>query len=263
MYNLSYCNPTITNCTFIGNSTTAGHGGGMYNISYCDPTVTGCTFTNNAADDSGGGMCNYESSPTVTNCTFTGNSAIGGGGGMSNWPNCNSTVTNCTFTGNSAGSSGGGMFNWDSNPTITNCILWNDTPDEISDVVCSPIVSYCDVQGGYSGTGNIDADPLFADPGAEDYHLTGLSPCIDVGDNSAPELPPTDFEGDLRIIDGNLDTTDIVDMGCDEHFIQCIYVPDDLSTIQGAIDVSIDTCAIIVRAGHTLRTSTSWERPLH
>ena len=72
------------------------------------------------------------------------------------------------------------------------------------------MVTYCDIQGGYGGTGNIDADPFFVNPSASDYHLQPGSPCIDIGDNAAPSLPTTDFEGDPRILGG------IVDMGVDE-----------------------------------------------
>ena len=54
-------------------------------------------------------------------------------------------------------------------------------------------------------------DPLFVDPANDDYHLSEDSPCINAGDNSAPELPATDKDGNPRIIDG------IVDMGAYEY----------------------------------------------
>ena len=86
-------------------------------------------------------------------------------------------------------------------PTVTNCILWGNTPDQIRTFGSSSGVggvTYCDVQGGHPGEGNIDVDPLFADPGAGDYHLRSeagrwdparqrwviddaTSPCIDAG----------------------------------------------------------------------------------
>ena len=52
-----------------------------------------------------------------------------------------------------------------------------------------PSVSYCDIQGGYGGQGNVNIDPLFRDRVNDDYHLKSTacsnsadSPCIDVGD---------------------------------------------------------------------------------
>ena len=71
-------------------------------------------------------------------------------------------------------------------------------------------MTFSDVQGGYPGMGNIDANPLFANAAAGDFHLLPCSPCIDTGDNAAPDLPATDFEGDPRIDNGT------VDMGVDE-----------------------------------------------
>jgi hypothetical protein len=213
MYNYDNSSPTLTNCTFSDNS--AGDGGGMYNDSGSSPTVTNCTFSGNSASY-GGGMCNINSSPLVTNCTFSANSTTWGGG---MWNNSSSpTVTNCTFSGNSATGDGGGMYNYSgSSPTVTNCILWGDTGGEIYNDSSTPVVTYCDVQGGYSGAGNIDADPLFV--GAGDYHLQAGSPCIDAGDNAAPSLPSTDFEGDPRIVDGDGggDPAAVVDMGADEY----------------------------------------------
>ena len=64
-------------------------------------------------------------------------------------------------------------------------------------------VTYSDVQGSWPGLGNIDADPLFANPDNSDYHLKSkagrcdpgnqtwieddlTSPCIDKGDTGSP-----------------------------------------------------------------------------
>jgi len=262
IYNYESSSPTLTNCTFSGNSVTGSFpgGGGMSNWS-SSPVLTDCIFSENSAGDYGGGMhnrnsspvltdCvfsgnsarigggifNYESSsPTLTNCTFSGNSVTGlssSGGGMYNQFS-SPKVINCTFSGNSAGTNGGGMYNEDSSPRVTNCILWGDSPVEIyNSTFSSASVTYSDIQRGYPGTGNINTDPLFVDPDGpdnipgnqdDDFHLKANSPCIDSGDNSAPDLPATDFEGDARKIDvptvadtGN-GTPPLVDMGADEY----------------------------------------------
>ncbi len=152
MSNHNSSNPIVTKCRFIENS--GGFGGGMRNVFSSNPTVTDCTFSGNCSDHLGGGMSNVLSSPTVTNCLFIANDATGGG--MYNL-NSTPTVTNCTFTGNTDY----GMYNDKSNPVVTNCILWGNSPDEFSPFQSTPTVTYSDVQGGFRGTGNIDADPLF------------------------------------------------------------------------------------------------------
>jgi len=140
---------------------------------------------------------------------------------MFNYDNSFPTMTNCTFSGNSA-YLGGGMLNDDSSPTVTNCILWGDSPDEIYNNNLLPSITYSNIQGGYTGTANINADPLFVDEAGGDLHLQQGSPCIDAGNNLAPALPVTDLDGDDRRIDdptvtdtGN-GTPPIVDMGADE-----------------------------------------------
>ncbi len=65
---------------------------------------------------------------------------------------------------------------------------------------------------------NIDAAPLFVsttdpDPLNWDLHLQPDSPCIDTGDNAAPQIPTTDLGGNPRIADGDDDGTAVVDMG--------------------------------------------------
>jgi hypothetical protein len=173
-------------------------GGGMYNDSG-SPTITNCTFSSNAADNFGGGVYSNGGSPTMTNCMFRGNHAIEGGGMHTR--NSNPALTNCTFTVNRADANGGGIYNKEnSSLTLTNCILWGDEPNEIVDsALSSTTVTYSDVQDGWPGEGNIDADPCFADADDGDYHLKSqagrwnpdshtwvrdavTSPCIDAGD---------------------------------------------------------------------------------
>jgi len=235
-------NPTLTNCTFSGNS--ADYGGGMCNgFGNTSPTLTNCTFSGNSADY-GGGMCNcYDNtSPTLTNCTFSGNSAGSYGGGVYNYDG-QTTLTNCTFSGNSAGSNGGGLYteqNEYGSPTVTNCILWGNTPEEVFNYAGTPAITYNDIRDGWPDAGNINDNPLFVDPdgpddtpGTEDDNLRLLtgSPCIDAANNNARGLAgiTTDLDGRPRFMD-NPDTPDcqqapgtcgdlpIVDMGAYEYF---------------------------------------------
>ncbi len=66
-------------------------------------------------------------------------------------------------------------------------------------------IDYNNIEGGWPGIGNIDADPLFADPDNNDYRLTWAnypvddftkSPCIDTGDPSSP-LDPDSTRADM------------------------------------------------------------------
>lgn len=232
MFNDHSASPTLANCAIEGNS--AGSGGGLYNANVSSPALTGCTFVNNSADYGGGMFNDFFSSPSLTNVTFAGNVA-GSGGGMLNYDASSPHLTNCTFSRNEASWQGGGILNVnDSTPVLANCILWGDTDPEVYNEQSTPVITYSDVQGGYSGAGNIDANPVFVDADNGDLHLGGCSPCIDRGDNLVPGLPALDFEGDGRILDGDNDGIAVVDMGVDEASVAGIcystYVPVMLRT---------------------------------
>ena len=98
---------------------------------------------------------------------------------------------------------------------LTNSILWGNTatPDTNQTIYSESgtiDVSYSDVQGGYPGIGNIDADPMFVNEIAGDLRLAGRA-CVDRGDNTAvAEGVTTDLGGNPRITGG------IVDMGAYE-----------------------------------------------
>ena len=248
MYNVRSSLPTLTDCTFADNAA-IDDGGGIYN-SESSPSLSGCTFSGNSADDDGGGIYNQDSwptltdcifednhadegggaynehsSPTLANCTFAGNVAhIGRGGGMANYDSSSPVLTNCVFWSNRA-EGGGAMYSSYSMPTLTNCIVWSNWPDQISFESSLVIVNYSDVHGGYPGDSNIASDPLFVDPDNGDFHLGAGSPCIDAGNNAAPSLPEYDFEGDDRVVDGDLDGVAKVDMGADEALPQAIFLP--------------------------------------
>jgi len=110
-------------------------GGGMVNVD-SSPTVTNCTFSGNSASF-GGGMANWPGSdPTVISCTFSGNSALDGGG-MYNTDGSSPIVTNCTFSENTADDDGGGMYNVETYyphtylPYVANCTFCGNDPNPV------------------------------------------------------------------------------------------------------------------------------------
>jgi len=68
------------------------------------------------------------------------------------------------------------------------------------------------------GPNDVFADPLFADRGQGDYRLGPGSPAIDAGDNEPPGgNEAVDLDLGPRIVDGDLDGTETVDIGAYER----------------------------------------------
>jgi len=157
-------NNTISGLTITGGlaegSSPDNRGGGMF-LSSSNPTLTHVTISGNTAGWYGAGMYIYYSNPTLTHVTISNNYSATYGGGMF-LTSSNPTLTHVTISGNTAGNWGGGMFLSSSNPTLTNSILWSNGSESISGYGTA-LITYSDIEGGWEGEGNIDADPLFVD----------------------------------------------------------------------------------------------------
>jgi parallel beta-helix repeat protein len=249
--------PTLMHCTFVQNA--AGAGGGLDNND-ASPTLAACVFNGNRTTvGGGGGMFSFQSSfPTLTNCVFSGNASTRGGGGNYNSTSASPTLINCTFSGNSAGTVGGAIVNDSASATLVNCVIWGNTASSggasIFNSLSSPQVTYTDVQGGYAGAGNLDADPLFvrspargadnawgtADDDYGDLNLRPGSPGIDAGNNAAV-TSAKDLAGNARVIDfpGVRDPGAVVDLGAYE------YAPSLTAAGSVSLDSSTKTLEIV------------------
>ena len=208
--------PTITRCVVAGN-----RGAGVVLADESEPTFTHCRIVGNRSHGidmrvTGTSRVRH-CQPKLFNCIVAGN---GGCGLRSGKP----TLTNCTVVQNAGVGldTGGG--------TMVNSIVYANGDGEVQIDDTRITVTYCDVQGGRSGTGNLDIDPEFVSLGQwlnglwieGDYHLksegfrwdasagqwttdTVTSACIDAGDpgwalgNEPTTLPDGDSAANERI----------------------------------------------------------------
>jgi parallel beta-helix repeat protein len=146
--------------------------------------------------DGGGIVCSGDSSPVIENNLITGNTAEELFGGGIKVFDSSPILRNNTIVGNAAHADGygGGIYCTDTT-VIVNCIIRNNTPDQISG---TPAVTFSNIEGEYPGDGNMTADPLFVEGPLGQYYLSQVeagqapdgyffnqaanSPCVDMGD---------------------------------------------------------------------------------
>ena len=87
---------------------------------------------------------------------------------------------NNTFVSNSRG-----YANLSSDGIVSNDIIYGSSNAVYIDTNSNIQVSYSDIEGGWEGEGNIDADPLFCNQDGGDYTLAENSPCIGTGEDGA------------------------------------------------------------------------------
>ncbi len=160
--------------------------------------IEGFTIRNCVADEfSGGGAVWGHGTPPVrvtlkhniiTDCS------AGFGGALYFRDEARPTLINNTIVNNSAYAGSGGGLQADSGIILNNIIYWN-TPDNI--LGADIIASYSNIEGDFTGEGNIAFDPLFVDTAGRDFNLQSGSPCIDAGDTSAVYNDPDNTRNDI------------------------------------------------------------------
>lgn len=179
--------------------------------------ISHCRFENvRTAVESFNGLPTIENS--VIHGAATGIVVNAGDGSVGCVSSSSIRIVNTTISGSTTGLSvPGGNFAF-----VENSILWGNTTQIGASSPAAVTVSYSNIQGGWAGTGNIDADPLFVIPAIGDYRLSNGSPCIDAGNSGIADLAATDLEGGMRTFDdpSTADTgvgpPPIVDIGADE-----------------------------------------------
>ncbi|NQU05945.1 MAG: S8 family serine peptidase, partial [Calditrichaeota bacterium] len=250
---------TITHCIIQNNRSENGSGGGVWVGNGSELTIEDCLIRGNYSLGSGGGISLRAVEAQITRCVITDNTCTLIGGGIES-ANSTSVIRNTTLYGNETtaahGYEGGALGVDDgSNTTVINTIMWSNSPQEIwcsgNNSSSELSINNSDLNGGQDGIvtsnnlnitwgeGNIDSDPLFADPDNGDFHLTANSPCINTGDPDSPDDP-----------DGTR-----ADMGA----IPYDHNPPSIAVSPGSIETNLD---IPATEEHTLTVGNSGEMNL-
>jgi hypothetical protein len=218
---LSYCSISFSNKSSgmkVDYRDEDAYGGAVY-CYYSSPTIENCKIINNRGEKAGGIYCDM-SDPVIINTLIANNSCTGG------TPQCGgicleyysfAQIKNCTIVNNFPG----GIFAVSSDEIdVNNTILWGNDIYQIQTLGSTVIASFCDIQGGYLGRGNIDMDPCFFAPSngsGADYDaasavwtLLSSSPCINAGADANVPID-LDLAGNPRV------QSNIVDIGAYEN----------------------------------------------
>jgi len=213
--------PLIDNCLFMDNNASFAHGGAVAIDLGSSVRVERSRFINNFAATTGGAVDVTDSSLSVGNSLFAHNLADEGAAIYNLLASV--TLNHSTLTNNGAFDSGGGIMNVSGITTVRHGIFWNNIDEggtgESAQLSGDPsAIDYCLVQGltgSLGGTGNLSADPAFANilgqdniAGTidDDFRLTPGSPAINAGDPSfIPAAGAVDLDGHPRVLAGTVD----------------------------------------------------------
>jgi parallel beta-helix repeat protein len=195
----------------IESNTAFSAGGGIYVSADAEATIYGNTIRANASSGYGGGGINlwsatwlYGTYSFVYGNLIIGNSATDAGGGLYSRYDASLIYAN-TIVNNVAGRGAGVYVLTFSTlpPSIFSTIIWGNSAPTGAQILLDPVsgstanITYCDVQGGWSGSGNISTYPAFLDTLWSDYRLQWGSPCIDSGDPASIYNDPDGTRADM------------------------------------------------------------------
>lgn len=219
----------VCSVTFSGGETAASHlsgftitGGGLG--IYCNEASPMVDYCQIIANKGSGVKLWNRSAPILRNCLIAGN----GGAGIEMWasragrrvPYNYVNLTSCTVVENREHGIFGGI------PIAQNSIICANAPElDLPQIDAYEVdVSYCAVESGFPGAGNIADEPRFVAGGRwgnldsdnpiwtpGDYHLQQDSPCIDAGQvGQIVDPDQVDLDGESRVMGVT------IDMGIDE-----------------------------------------------
>ena len=216
---LDSCNlAEVNSCLFENNSALIG---GALDSKQTTVQITDASFLENDATLIGGAIAFYQSSATLIESTLSEN--VSGHGAAIGIDGGNVDLFRCVISDNFATSHGGGIAatlnqtavnlnhvtvannialqgssgiyfpqpapGIDASTLIaSHSIFWNPNGQELV-LPSLATTDFCDVEGGYAGVANLDADPLFNDAATGNYSLRETSPCVDSGSSSANPDP--------------------------------------------------------------------------
>lgn len=226
------CSETLNNSTVLDGISFVGTS--PYPVTYTALTISNsslltishCKFynlyNNNNSIITGVLMITGSSAPIISDCIFYNNTSTNGAAIFIVSPST-PTILNCTFTNNNCTDANGAAiylaagFSSGNITYIKNSIVYNNTPLEIKEsaVIGNLSVSNSDVKNGYTGTGNINQDPLFKDASNGNLRLMSTSPCLQVGDNASYSNLNTSFDilNHPRLSLNTAGTSSTIDMG--------------------------------------------------
>lgn len=166
-------------------------GGGGIRCGDASPLISHNVIARNRGRYGAGIVMNYATGTLLNNviCDNEGGEDYGGAG-LWLYAVGPTVVEQNTIAGNHSVLDGGGIFVWSTTITGHNNIVWGNTAATGSAGIGvtggTATLTFSDVQGGWPGPGNIDADPAFA---AYNLYVTPSSPCVDAGDPASPPDP--------------------------------------------------------------------------
>lgn len=177
------------------------YGGGAHVGGAAQLLISDCVITNNGwgtGTFAGGVHCGGDGSHVdLVRCVINNNRAWASGGATLVDGHGTMTFNHCTVYGNSSnnffGHQGGISMANHGTVIVRNSIVWGNAGEEIGafgapyDVGTFANVESSCVEGGYFGSNNLSANPLFLE--LVDFTISTQSPCVDVGD-PAWGLPP-------------------------------------------------------------------------
>ena len=163
-------------------------GGGGIRVGDSYPRIYNNIIMNNTGRYGAGVVLNFTGGELKNNviCVNYGSYQYGAGSGI--WLNGSFSrprlIINNTIASNTATSGTPGIYGYGNvqGTFISNIVWGNSAPSGLQISGGNFTFTYCDIQDGYTGAGNINELPQFAD---SNYYLLPGSPCIDMGDSNS------------------------------------------------------------------------------